>query len=81
MKKSEKITAGIVAAGAALLLLKGAKGTSGVGGTTEHVVAKVVSTKYRNTSSYGNPSYWVTLETADGKILRGYTGPNYSIGY
>ena len=55
----------------------------GVGGLKdEYVIAKVVSTKYRNTSYYGNPSYYVTLETKDGHIWYDcYTAPNASLGY
>lgn len=55
--------------------------SSGIGAVRETVIAKVLSTRYRNTSSYGNPSYYVTLEDENGNILEGYTAPNASIGY
>ena len=57
--------------------------TDGVGAAAPRytVRARVVSTQYRNSSMYGNPSYWVTLETEDGRIITGYTSPNASIAY
>lgn len=82
MSTTEKTTVGILAAATALLLIRNTKGTSGVGAAAYYTVrAHVLSTQYRNTSSYGNPSYWVTLETDDGQIITGYTAPNASIGY
>lgn len=84
MKSSSK-TALYVAAGAAAvfaLLRKGKEKISGISGTRdEYVIAKVISTRYRNTSYYGNPSYYVTLETKDGQVWHCYTAPNASIGY
>ena len=33
------------------------------------------------TSSYGNPSYWVTVKTRYNDEFRGYTASNASCGY
>ena len=45
------------------------------------VIAKVISTAYKCTSYYGNPSYWVTFQEADGAIIEGYTATNAACGY
>lgn len=37
--------------------------------------------KYKCTSNYGNPSYWVTFEDEEGILHRGYTASNASAGY
>ena len=39
------------------------------------------SVEYRNTSTVGNPSYWVYFTDSEGKFHRGYTGSNSSAGY
>lgn len=39
------------------------------------------SVEYRNTSTVGNPSYWVFFTDSKGKFQRGYTGSNSSSGY
>ena len=39
------------------------------------------SVEYRNTSTVGNPSYWVCFTDSKGKFQRGYTGSNSSSGY
>ena len=81
MKQTTKIALA-VAAGAAALLLKKKRSVDGIGGSRDqYVIAKVISTRYRSTSYYGNPSYYVTLETKDGQVWRCYTAPNASIGY
>lgn len=72
---------------AAFMLLKkksnnsGSDEVNGIGAKEKFVVGKVIETKYRNSTSAGNPSYYVTLETADGDILYGYTSPNSSLAY
>lgn len=69
---------------AALVLLKKRDNSelSGIGARKEFtILGRVISTEYRNTSTYGNPSYWVRFETPDGQILTGYTAPNASLGY
>ena len=37
--------------------------------------------EYRNTSTMGNPSYWVYFTDSKGKFQRGHTGSNSSTGY
>lgn len=39
------------------------------------------SVKYKNTSTMGNPSYWVYFTDSKGEFHRGYTGSNSSSGY
>lgn len=85
-KKYKETVASVVAvAVGAYLLGKATKkkdSENGIGATKyEFVDGKVIGVRYRNTSSYGNPSYWVTIETPDGDIIRGYTSPNASIAY
>lgn len=43
--------------------------------------AKVLGTSYKNTSYYGNPSYYVSFVTDEGEILTGYTASNAACGY
>lgn len=83
-KKNENtlLYAGLGIAAALLLFKKKDSEMNGIGATKyEFVEGRVIGVRYRNTSSYGNPSYWVTIETPDGDIIRGYTSPNASIGY
>lgn len=39
------------------------------------------SVEYKNTSTVGNPSYWVYFTDSEGEFHRGYTGSNSSSGY
>lgn len=39
------------------------------------------SVEYRNTSTVGNPSYWVCFTDSGGRFHRGHTGSNSSSGY
>lgn len=39
------------------------------------------SVEYRNTSTVGNPSYWVYFTDSEGEFHRGYTASNSSSGY
>ena len=39
------------------------------------------SVEYKNTSTVGNPSYWVCFTDSEGNFHRGYTGSNSSSGY
>ena len=39
------------------------------------------SVEYRNTSTVGNPSYWIYFTDSEGNFQRGYTGSNSSSGY
>ena len=45
------------------------------------VIAKVISTSYKSTTSYGNNVYFVEIETQNGERMKGYTLPNAAIGY
>ena len=45
------------------------------------VVGKIKGTSYRNTSLYGNPSYYITFENEEGETIKGYTAPNSSCAY
>ena len=42
---------------------------------------KVLKVEYRNTSYYGNNSYWLNFLNCEGHWERGYTSPNASCGY
>ena len=58
------------------------EGCKGIGGSRDRfVIAKVYNTRYRNTSYYGNPSYYVTLELENGELWHCYTAPDVSLGY
>ena len=41
----------------------------------------VLKVEYKNTSYYGNNSYWVNFLNSEGHFERGYTAPNASCGY
>lgn len=43
-------------------------------------VVKVQATKYKSTSFYGNPSYWVLFEH-NGELIKGYTATDAACGY
>ena len=45
------------------------------------VISKIKGTAYRNTSYFGNPSYYITFENEEGELIKGYTAPNASCGY
>lgn len=42
---------------------------------------KVLKVEYRNTSYYGNNSYWLNFLNCEGHFERGYTSPNASCCY
>lgn len=44
-------------------------------------IAKIKDVEFRNRSVYGNPSYFITFETEEGEILKGYTAPNAACAY
>ena len=44
-------------------------------------IGKIKGTSYRNTSYYGNPSYYVLFENETGETIKGYTAPNAQCGY
>lgn len=80
MKQSGKIAIA-VAAGAAALLIAKKKGIAGVGAVHSEITGEVLLVEYRNTSYYGNNSYWVTIKTDGGRVLRAYTASNSTLGY
>lgn len=41
----------------------------------------VLKVKYKNTSLYGNSSYWLSFLDYKGHFERGYTAPNAGCGY
>lgn len=45
------------------------------------VIGKIKGTSYRNTSYYGNPSYYILFETETGETIKGYTAPNAACAY
>lgn len=45
------------------------------------VIGKIKGAAYRNTSYYGNPSYYITFENETGEIIKGYTAPNAACAY
>ena len=51
--------------------------------TTKRIrtIAKIKNVQYRNTSVYGNPSYFIAFEDEKGKLLIGYTKPNADCAY
>ena len=44
-------------------------------------IGKIKGTSYRNTSYYGNPSYYILFETETGETIKGYTAPNAACAY
>lgn len=51
--------------------------------TTKRIrtIAKIKKVEYRNTSVYGNPSYYIAFEDEKGKLIIGYTKPNAACAY
>ena len=45
-----------------------------------NAVVKVQATKYKSTSFYGNPSYWVIFEH-NGERIKAYTATDAACGY
>lgn len=79
MKKQDLLTVAALAAG--VLLLKKQGSVSGVGAAKGWDVARVVDTRFRNATSNGNPSYYVTLESPTGTRWEAYTAPNTGLAY
>ena len=44
-------------------------------------IGKIKGTSYRNTSVYGNPSYYILFETETGELIKGYTAANAACAY
>ena len=49
--------------------------------TREYEKCMLHSVEYKNTSTLGNPSYWVLFTDSEGEFHRAYTGSNSSAGY
>ena len=45
------------------------------------ITATVTAARRKNTSYYGNPSYYIDFITPDGESLTGYTATNAACGY
>lgn len=45
------------------------------------VIGKIKGASYRNTSVYGNPSYYIKFETETGEEIIGYTAANAACAY
>ena len=44
-------------------------------------IAKIKNVQYRNTSVYGNNSYYIAFEDEKGELIIGYTKPNAECAY
>lgn len=44
-------------------------------------IGKIKKVEYRNSSVYGNPSYFIAFEDEKGKLIIGYTKPNAECAY
>lgn len=47
----------------------------------QKTIGKIKGTSYRNTSYFGNPSYYILFETETGETIKGYTAPNAACAY
>lgn len=44
-------------------------------------IGKIKDVQFRNTSYYGNPSYYILFENEEGETIKGYTAPNAACAY
>ena len=44
-------------------------------------IGKIKNVQYRNSSVYGNPSYYITFENEKGEEIQGYTKPDADCAY
>ena len=44
-------------------------------------IGKIKDVTFRNTSIYGNPSYYILFEDETGETIKGYTAPNAACAY
>ena len=44
-------------------------------------IAKIKDVQFRNSSVYGNPSYYIVFENEKGEWIKGYTKPNAACAY
>ena len=47
----------------------------------KQTIGKIKNVQYRNTSLYGNPSYYIAFEDEKGELIIGYTKPNADCAY
>ena len=47
----------------------------------KQTIAKIKNVQYRNTSLYGNNSYYIAFEDEKGELIIGYTKPNAECAY
>ena len=45
------------------------------------IKGRIISTRYKSTSYYGNPKYYVTFEDENGNVYRGETANNAACAY
>ena len=47
----------------------------------QKTIGKIKDVTFRNTSVYGNPSYYIAFEDETGETIKGYTKPNADCAY
>lgn len=47
----------------------------------QKTIGKIKDVQFRNTSVYGNPSYYILFETETGETIKGYTAANAACAY
>ena len=47
----------------------------------QKTIGKIKGTSYRNTSYFGNPSYYILFENSEGETIKGYTAANAACAY
>lgn len=47
----------------------------------KQTIGKIKGTSYRNTSYFGNPSYYILFENSEGETIKGYTAANAACAY
>ena len=47
----------------------------------QKTIGKIKNVQYRNTSVYGNNSYYIAFEDEKGELIIGYTKPNADCAY
>ena len=47
----------------------------------KQTIGKIKNVQYRNTSVYGNSSYYIAIEDEKGELIIGYTKPNADCAY
>lgn len=47
----------------------------------QKTIGKIKDVQFRNSSVYGNPSYYITFENEKGETIKGYTSANAACAY